>query len=89
MISTQKNNFIKKLLYQSKNRGYKENDIILGRFAERFLNDMNDEDLANFEIILEQDDADIYNWVTKKIQLPEKSNSKIMRKLLKFNFNEQ
>lgn len=88
MIQIKKSIFVKKLLYQSKNRGYKENDLILGNFAERFLFDMNIEDLRDYANILEQNDADIYDWFTHKSKPPVKLNSKIMDKFLNFNINE-
>jgi succinate dehydrogenase flavin-adding protein (antitoxin of CptAB toxin-antitoxin module) len=88
MNQTQKNIFIKKLLYQSKNRGCKETDLILGKFANRFLLDADKESLRDFAMILEQDDTDIYDWVTQKILPPPHLDSKVMQSLLKFNINK-
>ncbi|XVN43231.1 MAG: succinate dehydrogenase assembly factor 2 [Candidatus Rickettsia vulgarisii] len=79
-----RDSFAKKLLYQSKNRGCKETGMILGNFAEQFLFDMNDEDLRDFSLILENNDIDIYDWVTKKTVSPAHLNSNTMIKLLNF-----
>ncbi|MCC8417990.1 MAG: succinate dehydrogenase assembly factor 2 [Rickettsia endosymbiont of Bryobia graminum] len=75
---------IKKLLYQSRNRGCKETGVILGKFAEQFLSNMNDKDLQDFALILDNNDIDIYDWVTKKIAPPDYLDSKVMIKLLNF-----
>ena len=75
---------LKKLLYQSCNRGCKETDIIIGQFAKLNLDKMNDSDLTTFEEILQMNDADIYDWYTKKKPLPEEKSSKLMLQILDF-----
>ena len=75
---------LKKLLYQSCNRGCKETDLIIGQFAKLNLNKMNSEDLRIFEGILKMNDADIYDWYTKKTPLPKEKTSDLMLQLLKF-----
>ncbi|WPY01457.1 Succinate dehydrogenase assembly factor [Candidatus Trichorickettsia mobilis] len=74
----------KKLLYKSKHRGCKETDLILGKFAEEFIFSMNSSELTEFAKILEQNDADIYDWCSGKTT-PSSLNSKIMHKLLEFS----
>lgn len=77
--------FIKKLLYKSKNRGCKETDLILGKFAEKHLAGMSKEQLQNFAKILAETDNDIYDWVTGKTPPPSELDSDIMQQLLKFD----
>lgn len=84
MNELDKNNFAKKLLYRSLNRGYKENEIILGNYAERFLSIMTLDEMYEFEKILQESDADLYEWLTHKAPIPEKLKSKIMSDLLDF-----
>lgn len=79
-----RNHLIKKLLYQSCNRGCKETDLIIGSFAKKYINQMSDEELLIFENILSFSDADIYDWYTHKKPLPDEYFSIIMDKLLKF-----
>jgi succinate dehydrogenase flavin-adding protein (antitoxin of CptAB toxin-antitoxin module) len=76
---------IKKLLYQSSNRGCKETDIIIGQFAKLNLAKMDDNELKVFEDILQMNDADIYDWYTKKIMLPAEKSSSIMLQILDFD----
>ena len=45
---------------------------------------MNDSDLTTFEEILQMNDADIYDWYTKKKPLPEEKSSKLMLQILDF-----
>lgn len=43
---------LKKIHYQSWHRGTKENDLILGRFADEFLEKLSPEELDDFETLL-------------------------------------
>ena len=77
--------FIKKLLYQSCNRGCKETDLIIGQFAKKNIEKMTDNELKIFEHILEQNDADLYDWYVKKKPVPEENLSTVMTQILKFD----
>ncbi len=81
--------FIKKLLYQSCNRGCKETDLIIGQFAKKNIEKMTDNELKTFEHILEQNDADLYDWYVKKKPVPEENLSTIMTKILNFDPSAQ
>ena len=77
--------FIKKLLYQSNNRGWKETDLIIGQFAKQNIGKMTDNELQIFEHILQQNDADLYDWYVKKKPVPEENLSTVMTQILKFD----
>ncbi|MFP3018526.1 MAG: succinate dehydrogenase assembly factor 2 [Candidatus Tisiphia sp.] len=77
----------KKLLYQSKNRGCKETGLILGKFAEQFLANMDIDSLTDFALILNQNDIDIYDWITNKTTPPVHLKSKVMLQILNFDIN--
>lgn len=79
---------VKKLLYQSCNRGCKETDLIMGEFARQNLNKMSDEELDIFAKILQFQDADIYDWFTGKKPLPEGFVNPVMLKLMNFKLQE-
>jgi antitoxin CptB len=84
MTQLDKHNFAKKLLYRSCNRGYKENEIILGGFATNFLSEMTILEMFEFEKILTETDADLYDWLTLKSNIPARLNCKMMSDILKF-----
>lgn len=54
---------IKRLRYQAWHRGCKETDVILGRFCDVALKQMDINDVELFERFLEEDDHDIWQWV--------------------------
>ena len=57
---------MKRLHYRSWHRGCKETDLVLGAFADRHLPTLSPELLALYEALLEEDDADIWAWLTGK-----------------------
>jgi antitoxin CptB len=67
-----KQNYLKKLLYRSCNRGCKENDILLGDFARRNIEHLTTQELELYEDLLNETDTDIFNWVSYKVQAPAK-----------------
>ena len=69
--------FQKKLLYKSTHRGSKEMDLILGKFAHKYLSLFNEDELAMLEVILEMDDNDIYQYALNKKQIPESLNNRV------------
>lgn len=74
-----------RLLYQSRKRGILESDLILSKFASLYLKDMTLEELVEYDRLLDENDWDIYYWVTKNEDVkpcPEEwKKSKTMLKL--------
>ena len=70
--------YVKKLIYKSNHRGSKEMDILLGKFASKYIDLLNEEELKLFEMILELDDRDIYQYALGKIEIPEKLQNRVM-----------
>ena len=52
----------KKIIYRSNYRGTKEMDKLLGAFTNKYINELNNEDLTNLEKLLEIDDNNLYNF---------------------------
>ncbi len=84
MTIQKREQMIKKLLYQSCNRGCKETDIIIGEFAKKNLDKMTDTEINLFSNILQLEDADIYDWYTKKKILPKEKLNSVIIQLLNF-----
>ena len=55
-------------------RGMLELDILLSRFVETHYEKLSDQDKLRFDVLLECEDQDLYNWLVKKIP-PESSTS--------------
>lgn len=75
-------NFRKKLLYRSLHRGCKETDLLLGKFAAKYIPNMSREDLLEWEKVLDQTDSDIVSWVIRGVDVPAYLQSEVMKKLI-------
>lgn len=62
---------LKRLAMRSARRGTKEMDIILGRYAEARLGAMSPAALDLFEALLDENDQDLYQWVTGQVPAPD------------------
>jgi antitoxin CptB len=69
-IQVEKEIRLKRLYFRSAHRGSKETDLILGPFAAARLTFMDERALLEFEAFLEENDNDIWDWVSGK-SLPE------------------
>ena len=58
----------KQLLYKSTHRGTKENDILLGRFAEKTLQNMGQDELSLYEEFLNIQDQILFEWITGQVE---------------------
>jgi len=71
----------KRCLYQSKERGMLENDLLLGSFAAKNLGLLPEHLLDQYDRLLQEVDPDIFAWITGAQDVPEKHNNEIMRLL--------
>jgi len=60
----------KKLLFRAWHRGTREADLMMGRYAEANIAGWDEPHLDLFEEFLDESDADIFDWVTGKMELP-------------------
>ncbi|MEK7245875.1 MAG: succinate dehydrogenase assembly factor 2 [Pseudomonadota bacterium] len=61
---------LKRILYRARHRGMQETDLLLGRFAERRLQELSPAELDRFEELLDQADNDLFDWITGKRPAP-------------------
>ena len=58
---------IKRLRYRSWHRGWKETDLILGSFADENLDKLDAATIDIYEQLLDENDADIWDWLVGKL----------------------
>ncbi|MCC9622825.1 succinate dehydrogenase assembly factor 2 [Thalassospira sp. MA62] len=70
----------KRLLFRGSHRGTKENDILMGRFMDKHLAELNEQQLDAFEALInEVPDADFFKWATGKEPAPEQYDTDVLR----------
>ena len=73
-----------RLLYQSKRRGSKEADMVIGQFAIENLQVMTSKELDQFEALLQESDPDLMGWVSGLVVPPEKHMNSIFKRICHF-----
>ena len=79
-----------RLLYQSRKRGMLENGLLLSRFAKKYLNSFNNEQLKQYDrlINLPSNDWDIFYWAAEVKPTPSEFQNEVMDLLKKHLKNE-
>ena len=75
----------KQLLFRSHHCGMKENDILLGRFADRYITELSDGQLDDLDNLMQQNDIDVMNWIIGKVPLPDAFDTDLMSLIQRFN----
>ena len=70
----------KRLLYHAQKRGMRENELLLGQFAKNNLHNMSEDEMTQFETILQQLDGDVNLWLTGKQDIPQQLNNSVRKK---------
>lgn len=61
----------KQLLWRAHHRGIKEADMMVGGFADRWLDEMSEAEIAWFETLMDEQDVDIMAWAFGRGEPPE------------------
>jgi len=72
---------LKRLRHKCKYMGMHENDVIFARFSERYLDGLSEQEVTQFETLIEENDVDIFKWITGKLELPTEYDNGVMKKL--------
>ena len=65
-------NRLKRMMMRSQRRGIKEMDLILGAYATARLERMPTASLDLYDALLEENDQDLYQWVTGQVPAPDR-----------------
>ena len=69
----------KRLKIQSWRRGMKEMDLILGKFIDKNLDALTNDEIASYERLLLQDDQLIFSWFCKYEKIPVEFTSLVAK----------
>jgi len=76
----------RKALLRAWRRGMRETDLIMGRFADAYVAMLSDEELAEYERLLDVRDQDLLGWVTGEFKVPADYDTALFRHLRDFHF---
>ena len=76
----------KRLRFRSWHRGTRESDLLLGSFADQHVLAFDEAQLDRFAALIENNDPDIYNWMTGREPVPAEHDHDVMRLLQQHQF---
>ena len=79
----------KKLLFRSRHRGMREMDYVLGTYANAAIADMSESELAEFELLMQVPDPDMYKWLSGSTEVPANWDTQIVRNIRNFHLGEK
>ena len=78
----------RRLLHRSRYTGMKETDLMLGRFANKYVHSFDSEELDLYEKLLKAGDPSIYAWAVGREEIPAEYATTVMDKLKNFAIYE-
>ncbi len=68
----------KRLRFRCWHRGSRESDLLLGRFADRYLDELDSLALVQLEALLAEEDPDIWDWALGRKPVPADHDTPVM-----------
>jgi antitoxin CptB len=72
----------RKLLFRSWHRGMREMDLILGSFADAWIGALTDDEIDQYEQLLEIPDTEFLPMITGERPVPPEIDCAVLRKIL-------
>ena len=60
-------------------------DLIVGRFADVYIDQFDEPTLDDFERLIELPNADLYAWIVGQEGVPAEHNTPVLRQLIAFH----
>jgi antitoxin CptB len=79
----------RKLLFRAWHRGMREMDLIMGRFADAAIGQLSEDELVEFEALIEVPDPQLLAWVTGEAPAPAGYDTALFRRLRDFNHGRE
>lgn len=73
-----------KALFRSWHRGTREMDLILGQFADAEIDKLNDDEMTQYEVLLDVADWDLFKWIIGEADVPPQYDSAAFRRIVTF-----
>lgn len=75
----------KRILYRAWHRGTREMDYVLGRYANHVIADLSDEQLDQFEHLMQAPDPAMYKWLSGSTDVPANWDSPLVHDIRAFH----
>jgi antitoxin CptB len=79
----------KKLQFRAWRRGFREMDLLMGRFADTAIATMDTPGLDEFERLLGVPDWEVYAWLIGQKDVPDNHRGPVLDQLIAFRYAAQ
>jgi antitoxin CptB len=77
---------LRRVKFRAWHRGFREADLILGPFADQFLDGFTSDQMDAFETLIDEADQDLYGWIVGRIETPPEFDGEILNLIKDFRF---
>jgi antitoxin CptB len=74
----------RRALYRAWHRGTRELDLLLGRFADHFIEELDERELGDFEQLLDASEPELTAWILEGTPVPDRYDTDLFAKLHTF-----
>ncbi len=74
----------RRILFRAWHRGTREMDLLLGRFADAAIADLDEAELDAFEQLMEVPDRDLFSWIIGTAETPENFAGPLLERVVAF-----
>jgi len=79
----------RKLTFRAWRRGFREMDLLMGSFADKYMAGLDDDEVAEFERLLSVPDWDVYAWLIGQKPVPDNHKGPVLDRLIAFRYEAQ
>ena len=76
----------RKLKFRAWRRGFRELDLLMGSFADKYLDTYGEAELDQFEAILGLPDWEVFAWLIGHADVPDNHRSPVLDQLIAFKY---
>ncbi|NVK35861.1 MAG: succinate dehydrogenase assembly factor 2 [Rhodobacteraceae bacterium] len=75
----------KKIHFRCWHRGMKEMDLLFGGFVDAKIDELTEDELVELERLLNENDQDLYAWMTGRTPLPAEWDGPLYRRIIDYH----
>ena len=76
----------RKLKFRAWRRGFREMDLLMGSFADKYLDTYGQAELDQFEALLGLPDWEVFAWLIGQADVPDNHRSPVLDQLIAFKY---
>lgn len=78
----------RKVLFRAWHRGMREMDYVLGTFTNAEIENLDEQELDQFEELMQEPDPEMYKWLSGSVPVPAAWDVPIVNRIRKFHLGD-